>query len=164
MLVSKGLLNTKVYMCRLPFSLPYILGFVTYFFMLVFSVFLWQLTAVRHCQCLPPVADPDDFHIEEPGAQVDCVWTRGSFVLVEMAVFVPIVLVVGVNFFKTWIHNDYEIMPSWGNPALRCEVREVFIVHVGGARCVTSSTANNMKIQARITWTVECIRTCLVLF
>lgn len=55
--------------------------------------------------------DPDDFHIEEPGSQVDCVWTRGSFVLVEMAVFVPIVLVVGVKFFKTWINNDYEIMP-----------------------------------------------------
>ena len=34
-------------------------------------------------------------------------------------------------------------------------VREVFVVHVGGTRCVTSSTDNIMKIQARITLTVE---------
>ena len=39
-----------------------------------------------------------------------------------------------------------------------------FVVHVGGTRCVTSSTANIMKIRARITWTVECIRTCVCLF
>ena len=31
-------------------------------------------------------------------------------------------------------------------------VREVFIVHVGGTRCVTSSTDNMMKIQARTTF------------
>ena len=43
-------------------------------------------------------------------------------------------------------------------------VKSVFIVHVGGTRCVPSSTANNLKRQARITLTVECIRTCLVLF
>ena len=43
-------------------------------------------------------------------------------------------------------------------------VREVFVVHVGGTRCVTSSTGNNMNIHARITWTVEFIRTCIVLF
>ena len=30
-------------------------------------------------------------------------------------------------------------------------VREVFIIHVGGTRCVPSSTDNNMKIHARIT-------------
>jgi hypothetical protein len=36
-------------------------------------------------------------------------------------------------------------------------VREVFIVHVGCTRCVTSSTANNMKIHARITLNVEFI-------
>ena len=45
----------------------------------------------------------------------------------------------------------------------RC-VKSVFVVHVGGTRCVTSSTANNMKIHARITLTVECIRTCIFLF
>ena len=31
-------------------------------------------------------------------------------------------------------------------------------------RCVTSSTANNMKIHARITLNVEFIRTCIFLF
>ena len=44
------------------------------------------------------------------------------------------------------------------------QVREVFIVHVGGTRCVTSSPDNIMNIHARITLTVEVIRTCICLF
>ena len=43
-------------------------------------------------------------------------------------------------------------------------VNSVFIVHVGGTRCVTSSTDNNMKIHVRITLNVEFIRTCIFLF
>ena len=43
-------------------------------------------------------------------------------------------------------------------------VREVFIIHVGGTRCVTSSTDNIMKIHARITLTVEFIRGCIFIF
>ena len=43
-------------------------------------------------------------------------------------------------------------------------VKSVFIVHVGCTRCVTFSTANNMKIHVRITLTVECIRTRIFLF
>ena len=43
-------------------------------------------------------------------------------------------------------------------------VKSVFMIHVGGTRCVTSSTDNNMKIRARITLTVEVIRTCIFLF
>jgi hypothetical protein len=43
-------------------------------------------------------------------------------------------------------------------------VKSVFIVHVGGTRCVTSSTDNIMKIHVRITLTVEVIRTCIFLF
>ena len=44
-------------------------------------------------------------------------------------------------------------------------VREIcIIVHVGGTRCVTSSTDHCMKIHARKTWTVEFIRTCIFLF
>jgi len=43
-------------------------------------------------------------------------------------------------------------------------VREVFVIHVGGTRCVPSSTDNNMNIYAWITLTVECIRTGLFLF
>ena len=34
-------------------------------------------------------------------------------------------------------------------------VKSVFIVHVGGTRCVTSSTDNNMKIHVRITLNVK---------
>ena len=40
---------------------------------------------------------------------------------------------------------------------------EVFVIHVGGTRCVTSSTDNIMKIHARITLKVEFIRTCIFL-
>ena len=43
-------------------------------------------------------------------------------------------------------------------------VREVFIVHVGGTRCVTSRTDHIMKMHARITLTVEFIRTCILIF
>ena len=43
-------------------------------------------------------------------------------------------------------------------------VKSVFMIHVGGTRCVTSSTDNIMKIHARITLTVEFIRTCICLF
>jgi hypothetical protein len=45
------------------------------------------------------------------------------------------------------------------------KVREIYIiVHVGGTRCVTSSTDHFMKIHARITLSVEFIRTCIFLF
>ena len=46
----------------------------------------------------------------------------------------------------------------------RQQVREVFIVHVGGTRCVTSSTGNNRNIRARITWGVELIRAIFFMF
>ena len=51
-------------------------------------------------------------------------------------------------------------------PKRQWYVKSVFIVHVGGTRCVTFSTANIMNIHVRITLTVECIRTriFLVLF
>ena len=41
-------------------------------------------------------------------------------------------------------------------------VREIFIIHVGGTRCVPSRTGNIMNIRARITLTVECIRTFFI--
>ena len=43
-------------------------------------------------------------------------------------------------------------------------VREVFVIHVGCTRYVTSSTDNNLKIHARITLNVEFIRTCIFIF
>ena len=44
-------------------------------------------------------------------------------------------------------------------------VREIcIIVHVGGTRCVTSSTDHYIKMHARITLSVEFIRTCIFLF
>jgi hypothetical protein len=49
-------------------------------------------------------------------------------------------------------------------PATHDRYVEVFVVHVGGTRCVTSSIENIMNIQARITLTVECIRGYIFLF
>ena len=43
-------------------------------------------------------------------------------------------------------------------------VKFVFIVHVGGTRCVTSNTDNTMKIHACITLGVAFIRACLYVF
>ena len=43
-------------------------------------------------------------------------------------------------------------------------VKSVLMIHVGGTRCVPSSTANMMNIQARITLNVEFIQTCIFLF
>jgi hypothetical protein len=43
-------------------------------------------------------------------------------------------------------------------------VREVFIIHVGGTRYVTSSTDNIMKIHAGITLNVEFIRGYIFIF
>ena len=43
-------------------------------------------------------------------------------------------------------------------------VKSVFIIHVGGTRCVPSSTDNILNINARITLTVEVIRRCIFIF
>ena len=40
-------------------------------------------------------------------------------------------------------------------------VKPVFVIHVGGTRCVTASTDNIMNRHARITLTVAFIRTCI---
>jgi hypothetical protein len=48
--------------------------------------------------------------------------------------------------------------------ALEEEVREVFIVHVGGTRCVTSSIDRIIQIHARITWGVVFIRAIFFIF
>ena len=53
---------------------------------------------------------------------------------------------------------------AFSNALTPGQVREVFVIHVGGTRCVTSSTDHSLKIQARITLTVEVIRTCICLF
>ena len=57
-----------------------------------------------------------------------------------------------------------QTMPNTRPWSTAPNVRAVFMIHVGGTRCVTSSTAINMKIHARITLTVECIRTCIFIF
>jgi hypothetical protein len=41
---------------------------------------------------------------------------------------------------------------------------EVFMIHVGGTRCVTSSIDRIIQIHARITWGVEFIRAIFFIF
>ena len=43
-------------------------------------------------------------------------------------------------------------------------VKSVFMIHVGGTRCVTSSTDNMMNIHFRITLNVEFIRGYIFIF
>jgi hypothetical protein len=52
------------------------------------------------------------------------------------------------------------ICDPWWNP----QVREMFIVHVGCTRCVTSSIDRMVQIHARITWGVEFIRAIFFIF
>ena len=61
------------------------------------------------------------------------------------------------------LHDHYDPCSPFFNVRLTRYVKSVF-VHVGGTRCVTSSTGHTLKIQACITLTVEVIRTCLVIF
>ena len=60
--------------------------------------------------------------------------------------------------------TDFQVLVAGLCHVSQIRVRAVFIVHVGGTRCVTSSTDRTMKITARITLTVECIRTCIFIF
>ena len=65
-------------------------------------------------------------------------------------------------FGKLYLDLDMEIPCfDWQDGRHLSWVREIFIIHVGGTRCVTSSTDHIMKIRARITLTVEFIRTCI---
>ena len=64
-----------------------------------------------------------------------------------------VVIVGGVLLTRDWAKNDYFVSAKY--------VKSIFIIHVGCTRCVTSSTDNIMKIHARITLTVEFIRTCI---
>ena len=57
-------------------------------------------------------------------------------------------------------HMDFHHVPS-GSVVY---VKLVFVIHVGGTRCVPSSTDNIVKIHARITLTVEFIRGYIFLF
>ena len=64
-----------------------------------------------------------------------------------------VVIVGGVLLTRDWAKNDYFVSAKY--------VKSIFIIHVGSTRCVTSSTDNIMKTHARITLTVEFIRTCI---
>jgi hypothetical protein len=67
-----------------------------------------------------------------------------------------VVIVGGVLLTRDWAKNDYFVSAKY--------VTSIFMIHVGCTRCVTSSTDNIMKIRARITLTVEVIRTCIFIF
>ena len=55
--------------------------------------------------------------------------------------------------------DGVKCFPDWGGPDCNTRyVKSVFVIHVGGTRCVTSSTDTIMKIHFRITLNVEFIR------
>ena len=67
-------------------------------------------------------------------------------------------------FFKFFQKFQHTVCPRFAGGVDGIDdgpVREIFLVHVGGTRRITSnitsSTDRNMNIQARITLTVECI-------
>ena len=68
--------------------------------------------------------------------------------------------VIGASFH--WLFDSF--VPDFRSLAMDKYVKSVLNIHVGGTRCVTSSTDKIMKIRARITLTVEFIRTCIFLF
>ena len=57
-----------------------------------------------------------------------------------------------------------EVGLRFGVERWRGAVREVFVIHVGGTRYVTSGTDNIMNIHARITLNVEFIRGYIFIF
>ena len=73
-------------------------------------------------------------------------------------------------FLDTWRQTQHRSLAAFYTEHDRIDgflsgaVREVVVVHVGGTRCVTSSTDHIMKRLARITLKVEVIRTCIFLF
>ena len=58
----------------------------------------------------------------------------------------------------------YKWSIDWNNGVDGMYVKLVFVIHVGGTRCVPSSTDNIMNIRARITLTVEFIRGYIFIF
>jgi hypothetical protein len=80
-------------------------------------------------------------------------------------------MIFGTNFFilqkiiflKSPPYGASEMKAFLAKSASSVYVKSVFVIHVGGTRCVTSSTDNIMKILARMTLTVEVIRTCIFL-
>ena len=77
------------------------------------------------------------------------------------------------DYIGAWLETTNQYSPMETQPSvgiydlghnLADWVREVFIVHVGGTRCVISSTDHTMKMHACLTLNVECIRTCLFIF
>jgi len=66
--------------------------------------------------------------------------------------------------YQQWLSFPHFVRPSSPLHLHQSCMKSVFIVHVGCTRCVTSSTDNIMKIHARITLTVEFIRTSIFLF
>jgi hypothetical protein len=84
-------------------------------------------------------------------------WCLNDLTFVSMCRYTPLDPVV----------EEYRALRVAENAAMAVEdalVRPIFIVHVGGTRCVTSRTDNIMKIHARITLTVEFIRGYLLIF
>ena len=94
-----------------------------------------------------------------------CFCVSVFFVFFVFFVFLCVCFLFGTPSLDVIEVNDAIGVDGWkGNELFEWVVREVFIIHVGGTRCVPSSTDNTLKIHVRITLKVECIRTCIFVF
>ena len=69
-----------------------------------------------------------------------------------------------IFFLKSPPYGASEMKAFLAKSASSVYVKSVFVIHGGGTRYVPSSTDNILKIRARITLTVEFIRTCNFIF
>ena len=100
-------------------------------------------------------------------------WVR-LYLVFGLAHLNPFSLIICFTVFYAVLYIEISIF-NWGvlrgRPDLQVPIRTilifpmyVFLIHVGGTRCVTSSTDNIMKIRARITLIVEFIRGYIFIF
>ena len=89
--------------------------------------------------------------------------SEGFLLIFDLLFYIIFVNIGDFNISTGVVPNDKKTSHQCHSTLLGKRVREC-IIHVGGTRCVTSSTGNIMNIHARIMLTVEVIRTCFFLF
>ena len=89
--------------------------------------------------------------------------SEGFLLIFDLLFYIIFVTFGDFNISTGIVPNDKKTSHQCHSTLLGKQVREC-IIHVGGTRCVPSSTGNIMNIQARIMLTVECIRTCFFFY
>jgi hypothetical protein len=139
-----------------------------FYFFLFFSVFflffsVFFLIPKDFCRCLTDFSPLNRLHWAIDDARAVCAWlevhhrTSGGASGVLLTV-------------QQWLLKSLDIAADGSHgsqrkrkkqPVVRETVKSVFVIHVGGTRCVTSSTDNTMNRQARITLKVAYVHVFL---